>query len=131
MHKRRVAAFFLGALVTCAGLGVGIAAKTKGASVEKMEVVRLDGKIVYRLPPGATLVGEPVPSPGGDATAFLERKDGDLTLVVCIKGADPARWDLPAEARDYHIFWTEKQRVVLGRSRLHPRLAVSWHLSYE
>ena len=44
MHKRRVAAFSLGALVTCAGLEVGLAAKTKGASVEKMEVVRLDGK---------------------------------------------------------------------------------------
>ena len=131
MHKRRVAAFSLGALVTCAGLEVGLAAKTKGASVEKMEVVRLDGKVVYRLPRGASLVGEPVPSPGGDATAFLERKESDLTLVVCIKGADPARWDVPPEAGEYHIFWTEKQRVILGPSRLKPKLAVTWHVSSE
>src|SRR5262245_20105143 len=89
MQRRHLAAFSLGALVTCAGLGAGIAARTKRSSAEKTEVVRLDGKIVYRLPRGASLLGDPVPSPDGDAIAFLERKDdGRLALVVCIEGAD-------------------------------------------
>jgi hypothetical protein len=131
MTRRRLAALSVAGLVTCVGIGMGIAANAKGDSGERVEVVRLDGKVVYRLPRGAALVGEPVPSPNGDATAFLERKDSIITLVVCIKDADPARWDLPPEARDYHIFWTEKQRVVLGPSASRPKLAVSWHTSYE
>ena len=96
-----------------------------------MEVVRLDGKVVYRLPRGASLLGDPVPSPEGDATAFVERKSAALALVVCIKDAEPARWELPPEARSYHIFWTEKRRVVLGPSAMQPRVAVSWHVSYD
>ena len=124
-------AFSLATAMICGGGVVGIAAKTKGSSTDRMEVVRLAGKVVYHLPRGATLVGDPVPSPVGDATAFVERSGEDLALVVCIKGADPARWDLPPEARGYRIFWTEKQRVVLGPSQTQPRLAVTWHVSYE
>jgi hypothetical protein len=129
MPNRRLVAISLGAVMICGG--AGIAAKTKTSSSDKTEVVRLDGKIVYRLPRGASLLGDPVPSPVGDATAFLERSGDDLALVVCIRGADPARWNLPPEARSYRIFWTEKQRVILGPSQTQPKLAVTWHVSYE
>jgi hypothetical protein len=131
MHNRQMAGLCIATAMICGGGVVGIAAKTKGSSTDKVELVRLAGKVVYRLPRGSTLEGDPVPSPVGDATAFLERHGEELALIVCIKGADPARWDLPPEARAYRIFWIEKQRVILGPTQFQPRLAVSWHVSYE
>jgi len=125
--RNRFTAFALAIAATSVAVDVGVAAKAKSSSTE----VRVAGKVAYHLPAGARMVGDPVPSPKGDATAFVEQREGALSLVVLIKDAQPARWGLPPEAVAYRVFWAAPQRVILGPSELEPKLTISWHVSYE
>jgi hypothetical protein len=82
-----------------------------------------------RLTPGAHLIGKSVAGPSGNEVAHLEQQGAQVSLVVTVRGAAPARWMLPAGAARYRIFWTGPAHLVLGPSALEPRISVRWELA--
>jgi hypothetical protein len=83
----------------------------------------------YRPPQGAQLVGEPTAGPTGDELAFFEQGAAGYELVVCIKGADPARWPIDARLAKLKIFWIARSEIVLGQHLLAPRARVRWQVA--
>jgi hypothetical protein len=74
-------------------------------------------------------VGDPVPSAAGDAVAFFEHGARGFELVVCIRGAEPARWPIVRGIDGLRIFWINASEIVIGPARLQPKMRVSWTVS--
>jgi hypothetical protein len=93
-------------------------------------VVFLDGK---RIHPGAgvvDVVALPRFRKDGRALAWLERSGGEARLVVIPDVATDPRpwpWALPDLAEDESLFWAGRNRVVVGRGVLAPRIVASWN----
>jgi hypothetical protein len=99
----------------------------------KLEVtsgaVLVDGR---RVNPSARVV-EVLTSPtcrsDGRAVAWIERRDGELRLVVLPemeRQTDALPWPLPFVASNDQVFWATSTRVVVGPSLLAPRAVASW-----
>ena len=50
-------------------------------------------------------------------------------LVVCIRGAEPARWPLARDIEGLRIFWVGAAEIILGPAPLQPKMRVSWRVS--
>jgi len=107
---------------------VGSAGATPKENAPSTEAAPLD-RVGYRSAPGAQVLGDPVVRPGSDDVAFFEQTGAATELVVCLHGAEPARWPLPAQASRLRIFWTGPTELSLGTEILAPKMIVRWRVT--
>ncbi len=91
--------------------------------------VFIDGRRVRATEGAAFVIAPPTWRRDGNAVAWIERRAGQVRLVVVPEiddGSEPLPWTLPVVTPEDRVYWAGQRRVVVGPEILAPRAIASW-----